>query len=164
MIVLGIDPGLDGAIGVLAANRIPDVVDLPTVPVESGVVTRRVHAPALRSLIRSLCPTQEPVIVVMEQLATGGAGRGNAMTIGSQFFSHATVLATLELLGLKPQIVSPQKWKRWYGLYGKEKTKADSLEVARQLYPACAEQLRRAKDHNRAESLLIARWAQQNLT
>jgi hypothetical protein len=55
--------------------------------------------------------------------------------------------------------VTPQRWKRFYGLGS---NKGDCLRVARELYPSAP--LTLAKHHNRAESLLIARWAQRTLT
>lgn len=166
MIVIGIDPGVSGAIAFLSHSRLPDVVDLPTVPIDGGgTVTRRVHAPALRSLIRERCPKDEPVRAVIESLSAGQrpeSGRtSSAQTVGSQYRTRGAIEATLELLGLRPHEVHATKWKRFYGI-GKDKK--HSLQVARELYPACAEQLRRVGDHNRAEALLIARWALQNLT
>lgn len=166
MIVLGIDPGVSGAIAFLSHARLPDVVDLPTVPIEGdGMVKRRVHAPALRSLIRERCPIGEPVMAVIESLSVGqshdAARRSAAQTVGSQYRTRGTIEATLELLNLRPIEVHAAKWKRWYGI-GKDKK--DSLQVARELYPACHEQLKRKADHNRGEALLIARYALQNLT
>jgi crossover junction endodeoxyribonuclease RuvC len=172
VIVLGIDPGLSGAIAFLPHNGMPDVVDLPTVPTEeSGPIARRIHGLGLKSLLRERCPPSEPVLVVMEALATGGQGRGNAASVGSQFDTHATIRTVCELLGLKPRKVSPQSWKSFYGIKGEGNTpqersrdlKEKSLAMARELYPACAHQLRLAKSHNKAEALLIARWGKQNL-
>lgn len=56
--------------------------------------------------------------------------------------------------------VAPQTWKRFYGL---SSDKGAALAMARQFWPHY-EALKRAKDHNRAEAALIARWAQRNLT
>lgn len=162
MIIIGVDSGITGAIAFLSHNTLPDVVDLPTVPIEGGSVTRRVHGPALRSLIRQHCPAGEPVMVVIEQLAGGGrnkdgSSRGNAMSVTSQIDSHVTVRTVCELLGLKPSVVHPRAWKKVYGL---DADKKKALALARQLFPACAELLKRQSDHNRADALLIARWAQ----
>jgi len=166
VIVLGVDSGVTGAIAFLSHNRLPDVVDLPTIPTEGGSITRRVHGPGLKNLIRERCPVGEPVMVVIEQLAGGGrmpdgSSRGNAMSVASQIDSHVTVRTVCELLGLQPRVVHPRTWKKFFGL---DADKKKSLALARQLFPACSELLKRQADNNRAEALLVARWALQNLT
>lgn len=161
MIVIGIDPGLTGAIAFLSHNRPPDVVDLPTVPIEGGgTVRRRLHAPALRSLIRERCPATEPVLVVIEDLSAGGRD-SSAQTVGSQYRTRGCIEATLELLGLKPHVVHARTWKKFYAL---DSDKGRALRLARELYPSLEGALRRACDHNRAEAVLLARFGLQKLT
>lgn len=161
MIVLGIDPGLDGACAFLSHTGRADIVDLPTAEIETGgTVRRRIHAPTLRSLIRCHCPAGEPVIAVIEDLSAGGRN-SSAQTVGSQYRTRGAIEATLELIGLTPHIVHAATWKRWYGI---SKDKKNSLQIARQLFPSLTEALKRQADHNRAEAALIARWGMQNLT
>jgi crossover junction endodeoxyribonuclease RuvC len=166
MMVLGIDPGLDGAVAFLSHNRMPDVFDLPTQAIEGGgSIRRRIDARGLRKLIRDHCPATEPVMVVIESLSAGqrpGSDRtSSAQSVGSQYRTRGALEATLELLGLFPREVHAMTWKRWYGI-GKDKK--DSLQVARELYPSLMDALRTKSTHNRGEALLIARWALQNLT
>lgn len=160
MLILGIDPGLDGACALIDHNGRADVFDIPTQAIlGGGTVTRRVDARALRQTLRSKCPPGEPVVAVIESLSAGGRN-SSAQTVGSQYRTRGAIEATLELLGLQPKEVHARTWKGWYGL---TKDKGDSLGVARQLFPELAGALGRAKDHNRAESLLVARYAQRNL-
>lgn len=61
-----------------------------------------------------------------------------------------------------PYMVSPQKWKGYYGLKrGKEESKTDykhrSVELAKKLFPSATDLLTISKD-GRAEALLIANW------
>jgi hypothetical protein len=42
--------------------------------------------------------------------------------------------------------------------HGYEERKAKSLELARLKFPDCLAKLARAKDHDRAEALLIVEW------
>lgn len=135
-----------------------------------GATPAQVHhlreGQAFKTLLLKHCPAGEPVRAVIEAVGTMG-GKNNAIqTQGSLLRTLGAVETVLELLGLKPTYVQPQTWKRAFGLiesrtFGTKATpsqsKAKSLECARRLYPACKE-IARAKDHNRAESLLIAHW------
>lgn len=175
MIVIGIDGGVSGAIAFIDQRGEASVHDMPTVP-QDGSVTRRVFGPAFKSLVLANIPKGEPCMAVIEQLAGGGRGpggesRGNAMTVGSQHETRATLICVLELLGLRQpdtlHTVSPAAWKRLYGVPKASKDnahKAFSLQTARDLYPALAQaHLTRVKDHNRAEAILIAHWARKVL-
>ncbi len=168
MVVIGIDGGLTGAIAFLHPDR-AIVVDLPTVPLDvGGVVQRRVHGPALASIVRQFCPRGEPILAVVEDLATGGQG-SMAQTNNSQYRTRGTIECALEMLGLEVKAVPPQRWKKMYGLVANRKSlskpgKKDSLALARELYPALSQgELRLALHHNRAEAALIAHWARKVL-
>ena len=67
----------------------------------------------------------------------------------------------LYALGIPHYFVPPQVWqKKFLSVSNEPTTKKKSLEVARRLYPSIATKyLKRQKDHNRADSLLIATYA-----
>lgn len=162
MIVLGIDPGLTGAVTLLAPGW-AKVLDLPTMEDPSN--GKRIDGRALAQQLTALIPPGEPVRVCIEGLsATGGWGRNNHGSVGSQYLTQGTVLCAVECLGLQfDEHVPPGTWKKFYGLGGKgPKEAAETMRHARQLvadlYPDLAEFVQRQKDHNRAESVLIAHW------
>ena len=64
----------------------------------------------------------------------------------------------LQARGLDVRVVGPAAWKKDVGLYGRAFTKDDSRARALLLYPTLEAELRRKKDHGRAEALLIAAW------
>lgn len=174
MIAIGVDPGLSGAIAFIRpqpfGSDAPDdvrVFDLPTVPLDGGgTVTRRIHVPGLNSLLRANVGAGDSIIACIEALSAGGSRPGqdrqsSAQTVGSQYRTRGEIESVFDLAGLKLYEVSAQTWKAMYG-FGKEKK--DALTIARKLYPALAEdQLRLALHHNRAEAVLVARWALKNL-
>ena len=87
-------------------------------------------------------------------------GQNNAVqTQGSLMRTLGAIEAVVECLRWRVVPIEPQTWKRWYGI-GADKGKA--LEAARKLYPACPD-LARAKDHNRAEALLLAHYGKAKL-
>lgn len=160
-VVLGIDPGLTGACALLG-DGFCDVFDLPAR--DDAETGRRIDAVAFAALVQQRVPAGAAVRVCIEALANGGQtkGRSNFSTVGSQFWTQGSIVATLELLGLSVEFVSVQAWKRFYGLAGKKDDPAETMRHARRLvaeiYPTLADHVQRQKDHNRAESVLIAHW------
>jgi hypothetical protein len=55
--------------------------------------------------------------------------------------------------------IHPATWKAAFSLFRQPKDK--SIAVAKQLYPASVDWLKRKKDHGRAEALLIAEYARR---
>jgi hypothetical protein len=164
-IVVGVDPGLDGALCLLGGDAFdPLVTDLPTKADEA--TGRRVDGVALANLLQKAIPADVPVRICIEALAHGGQGKGrtNAFTVDSQTWTQSALVTTLELLGLEvAEFVHVQTWKKLYGLRGKKGEDASVTqrrvrELAVGLYPSLADKLQRQKDHNRAEAILIAHW------
>lgn len=162
--VLAIDIGISGAIAKVDYRGEAAVRDIPVIEDASG---KRIDGAGLLRVVRDLWPAGHPCLALFEDVRPRSIGNGGKQTNsmfsqGSMMRSRGVVEAVLEIAGLKPQVVQPQVWKRWYALLGTEK-KA-SLEKARVLYPAIAHDLRLAKFHNRAESLLIAHYGLRCLT
>ncbi|MDN7894450.1 hypothetical protein QZM93_38275 [Burkholderia cepacia] len=163
MIALGIDPGIRGALAALDHNGRLRIADMPIREKQgTGKTRNEIDPPALLRMVRDLVPAGDTAIVVMEDMhAFMGGGeerRGSMASQASLAATKAVVCAVLEIAGHPTQFVTPQRWKRFYGLGA---DKAQCLDAARRLYPHAP--LTRAKDHNRAESVLIARWALRNL-
>lgn len=168
MIVVSVDPGLTGACAVLDHNGLRAVFDIPTMPIPGAgpkaLVRNKVDARALLKLLRQHCPAGEPVRSVVEAVGTMG-GKDNAVqTQGSLLRSLGAIETVLECLGWAPEYIHPQTWKRHFGLIGSDlsqtQRKAKALACARRLYPQCGD-IARAKDHNRAESILLGHHFRQ---
>ena len=81
-------------------------------------------------------------------------GHGKGGMGGCNFcFNYAAWITAMEAAGITYIIVTPQVWKSRLGLI--KKSKADSLAKARVLFPSMEEYLKRQKDHDRAEALLL---------
>lgn len=170
MVVVSVDPGLSGACAVLDHNGLRAVFDLPTMadPIAgpAAKIKTKVNGRELVRMLRQHCPAGEPVRSVLEAIRPmapkrDGGKDHTAQSQGSLLRTLGTVETVLECLGWAPEYVSPQKWKRLYGLINSNLTttqrKRKSLECARRLYPACGD-LGLAAHHNRAEAILIAHW------
>jgi len=167
MLVVAFDPGLTGACAVLDHTGLRAVFDLPTMedPTagEKTLVRRKIDCRALVRLLRGHCPAQEgrPVSLIEAVTVTGPQHGHGVQSQGSLQRTFGAVEAVLECLGWSPEYVRPQAWKKAYGLLDGKKTttqrKRASIECAQRLYPACAV-IGRAKDHNRAEAVLLGHW------
>lgn len=171
MRILGIDPGIDGAVGLYLpdspVNTTPNgIVDLPTIGEKSQ---RELNYAALRDIIFGL----RPDIVVLERAMAmpsipgkqdddgeGGKRRtmGSASTFkfGGGYYAIKAVVACLGIPLHKP--VMPATWKGHFGLPGGDAAKEASRLLATQRFPQIAPFLTRKLDHQRAEAFLIAVW------
>jgi len=156
VIIIGIDPGLTGGVGIISTRGGPaESLDMPTFAYSSaGSVKRAVSCPALASIL-SRYSDFSPLLYMERVNAFPGQGVSSMFSLGMSFWGVAGVAAGL---GIPVQLVEPRAWKKHFGL-GPDKDQARGL--ASRLYPGV--DLSRKKDHGRAEALLIARYGQEKL-
>lgn len=166
MIVVGIDPGVSGAVAAVDSRGTCCIEDMPTVSNEgNGRTVRKLAGYQLGQIVRRLVPPGEPCIVVLEDVHVMPSSKSGGAANTSLLHSKGVIEGVLDMLRLQPVLVAPATWKRHFGLIAERDTKdaarkAAALDCARRLYPAC-NALARAKDHNRAESLLMAHYGLQ---
>jgi len=149
---IGVDPGLSGAVAVLDdTGDLALLSDLPTLAAGKGAKISRRLDPA--GLARLLEPYRGKVtLALVEQVAARpGQGVASVFSLGDSF---GTIRAVLACLAVPVRLVPPAEWKRAYRLDSdKERARAKAIE----LFPSA--DLHRKADHNRAEALLMARFA-----
>jgi len=160
-IVIGIDPGLSGALARFESGVLTDICDVPADTrtlhrTGSGirdliggkkVVTRRsVSGPGLARLLREWTMAHSAV-VVKERMST----RPNQNS--SQLMKADGVLTgVIAGVGIELLEVDPNRWKQLMGVPAdKEKARAIAIE----LFPSWKHLFARKMDHNRAEAALI---------
>lgn len=151
MLILGIDPGLTGALALLDhTGRVVMSEDLPTIARGSSAkVKREINPAGLLHLLRIY--SKDIKCAVVEQVASRPVqGVASVFSLGH---SYGTITATLAVLGIPVHLVAPTTWKRHAGL---SSDKEQARALATRLYPSI--DLHRKADHNRAEALLIARY------
>ena len=152
--IVGIDPGLTGAIAILGPNG-AIVEDIPVMANGSSAKVKNViNAPELARLLRP--HITEIDMAYVERVSTM-PGQGVASQ-GSLMHSAGVIEGVLGALGVPVMLVSPAKWKKAMGL-GSDKEA--SRAVAQRLFPDAP--LGRKKDHNRAESLLLAEYGRKTI-
>lgn len=148
-LVLGVDPGLTGAWAMLdASGGLVAVEDLPVI--RDGRLAW-IDADALFSRLLEVRGGKTMRAVVERVHAMPRNGSQAAFSQGATLGS---ILAALQLVRARIELVPPAVWKRAAGLTS---DKGLSLDRARLLFPDAP--LDRKKDHGRAEALLIAAHA-----
>lgn len=161
-LAIGIDPGLTGAVS-LVADRLLEVADLPVLAngSASGSMRQQLDAGAFDDLLRDWSRRHDfaghAVVAAIERPIA--MPRLPAQTIAVQFDTYGVLRGVLAARRLVPLAVDASKWKRGFGLKGGKDEKAASRQCAARLYPGAP--VDRVKDHNRAESILIAHWARR---
>jgi len=147
--IVGIDPGLTGAVGVLDPDgNYVDVIDIPVMATGAkSRIKNQINAAGLSRILEQ----QEIHVVVLELVnAMPSQGVASMFSLGDSF---GTIRGVCGALKLPVELVRPASWKKHFNL-GKDKDLARSLAI--RLFPNAP--LDRKKDHGRAEALLLARY------
>ena len=153
MKIIGIDPGLSGAIAILENNRVLDVFEMP-VMAEGKKNKRQLNSAQLVKLLRNNISKNEDVSVVVEQVnAMPGQGVTSMFNFGQTFGAIKGVCAALELPIF---FVRPSKWKKHFELINSSKDSSRTKVI--EMYPSLSNQLSKKKDVNKSDAILIARF------
>ena len=159
--IIGIDPGLSGAIAILPAGGKLEIHDMPIKAIERGGKNKReIDCAALVSILRPL--VSGPVIggpmwAVLERVgAMPGQGVTSMFSFGR---SVGMIEGILAALAIPVSYVAPVKWKRAMQVpAGKDGARLR----ASQMMPAYAAEWRLKKHDGRAEAALIALYGMTN--
>ena len=168
--LLGVDPGVAGALAWYDGRKLVHVADMPTVAVQRGDKQReRVNCALLADLLREHPATEACVERVAPRSGRKDrdgkvvAHGDTPMTAGYLMQAFGNVEGVLAALGIRVTYVDPQVWRRGMrvslpsGSVSKERKEASRLR-ALELFPGAAEWFRRKKDSDRAEAALVAAW------
>jgi len=151
MLIVGIDPGLSGAVGFLRNGQYLAVADMPVVLKGSGSVKQEVSPAGIKALLREHWLPDESCAAVIERVnAMPGQGVSSVFSLGDSFGAARAVLSAG---GLELSYVSPVSWKKHFKLVS---DKEQSRALAVRMFPEAPLHLK--KHDGRAEALLLARW------
>ena len=151
MKVIGIDPGLNGAIAVLQENRVKEIFDVPVMP-EGKKNKRQLNSAQLVKLLKDIVSNNEEVVVIVENVsAMPGQGVTSMFNFGQTFGAIKGICAAL---GLPIFFVRPAKWKKHFDLINSQKDSSRTKVI--QMFPKISSLLKRKKDANKADAILIA--------
>ena len=151
-IYIGIDPGKTGAMAVIFGEVRFEVYDFED---QNALLL-------LRDLYIDPLGVYRIRAVIEKVNARPGQGVVSMFSFGS---NYGQWIGRIEFCGFPYSLVTPQKWRK--EVFDSEKSKrgldkkAISLEQARRLFPSMSSELKRKKDHGRAEALLIAEYCRR---
>ena len=153
MLIIGIDPGIKGAICILKDGEILDVIDMPVMPVgkknKSQVNSSQIYNEIQKAIINE---DKKDIKVVIEQVsAMPGQGVTSMFNFGQSFGILKGMCSAMQL---PMYFVRPAKWKKYYGLINSEKDASRTRVI--EMFPYFSSQLSRKKDSNKADAILIA--------
>lgn len=150
--ILGIDPGIDGALALINVHvrDLAEVVDMPYVEVRRNSTRKREVAPAL---VGNLVKRWKPDVAVIERVsAMPGQGVTSMFSFGRSLGMIEGILAAHHI---PVRYITPQEWKRVHGIPAGA-PKDESRAAVMRLLPQHADRFARKKDHGRADAILIA--------
>ena len=153
MKIIGIDPGLSGAIAILESNKVINIFDIPVMS-EGKKNKRQLNSALLVKMIKDNINSNEEVSVVVEQVnAMPGQGVTSMFNFGQTFGAIKGICAALELPIF---FVRPSKWKKYFELINSSKDSSRTKVI--EMYPKLSHQLSKKKDVNKSDAILIARF------
>tara|TARA_B100001121_G_scaffold307626_1_gene329558 strand:+ start:2217 stop:2714 length:498 start_codon:yes stop_codon:yes gene_type:complete len=153
MKILGIDPGLSGAIAILENKKVLNLYDMP-VMAEGKKNKKQLNSALLVNIIKHNTVKEEDTAVVVEQVnAMPGQGVTSMFNFGQTFGAIKGVCAALNLPIF---FVRPSKWKKYFELINSSKDSSRTKVI--EMYPTLSVQLAKKKDVNKSDAVLIARY------
>ena len=153
MLIIGIDPGISGAICFFEDGQISEIIDMP-VMAEGKKNKRQINGPQVYNevLKRINKFPKKDIIVVIEQVsAMPGQGVTSMFNFGQSFGVLKGICSAMQL---SMYFVRPAKWKKYFGLIKTEKDASRTKVI--EIFPYISSQLSRKKDSNKADAILIA--------
>lgn len=169
MIFLGVDPGMQGAISSLSADsKLITISDFPELNKRIDVLKFKVIIDSIRAFHGC-----EDIICCLEK-STSRTQQG-VTSMFNYGVTYGILYSVLKMSGVKIVEITPQKWKKSFGLIsdkkiGKVITKEDAVDVAIELFPSRADMFKRMSARakrgyviydGRADSILISEYCRR---
>ena len=155
MIIVGIDPGITGAICFFSDGKVIDVIDMPTMA-EGKKNKKQVNGRQIYNeimLIKNKFKSEKMSVIVEQVSAMPGQGVTSMFNFGQSFGVIKGICSAMELPIF---YVRPAKWKRHFNLINSEKDASRTKVI--EMYPSLSSQLAKKKDVNKSDAILIARF------
>ena len=153
MLIIGIDPGISGAICFFEDGQIKEIIGMP-VMADGKKNKRQVNGPQVYNEISSRINkfSKKDITVVIEQVsAMPGQGVTSMFNFGQSFGVLKGICSAMQLSMF---FIRPVKWKKYFGLIKTEKDASRTKVI--EIFPYISSQLSRKKDSNKADAILIA--------
>tara|TARA_S200000501_G_scaffold270836_1_gene254589 strand:- start:175 stop:600 length:426 start_codon:yes stop_codon:yes gene_type:complete len=140
MKIIGIDPGLSGAIAVMKNNKVLNIFEIPVMS-EGKKNKRQLNSAQLVRLLKDNIKDEEEVSVIVEQVnAMPGQGVTSMFNFGQTFGAIKGICAALSLPIF---FVRPSKWKKHFELINSSKDSSRTKAI--EMYPLLSSELSKKK-------------------
>ena len=153
MLIIGIDPGISGAICFFKDGEVKEIIDMP-VMAEGKKNKKQVNGPQIYNEFYTRINeiSKKDIFVIIEQVsAMPGQGVTSMFNFGQSF---GVIKGICSAMQLSMHFVRPAKWKKYFGLIKTEKDASRTKVI--EIFPYISSQLSRKKDSNKADAILIA--------
>ena len=153
MLIISIDPGINGAICFFEDGEVKDVIEMPTMA-EGKKNKRQVNGRQMFNELTSRIKgyNTKNINVVVEQVsAMPGQGVTSMFNFGQSFGVIKGVCAAMQLPIF---FVRPSKWKKHFELINTQKDASRTRAI--EMFPKISSILSKKKDSNKADAVLIA--------
>ena len=153
MLIIGIDPGISGAICFFEEGQVKEIIDMP-VMADGKKNKRQINGPQIyNEILNRISKFQKKdIIVVIEQVsAMPGQGVTSMFNFGQSFGVLKGICSAMQL---STYFVRPAKWKKYYNLINSEKDASRTRAI--EIFPDFSSHLSKKKDSNKADAILIA--------
>lgn len=149
--IIGIDPGVSGAVAILDGTKLVDVFDMPTeIITVNRKQKKRINANELAAAFGEYTPER---VVIEDVHAMPGQGVTSMFAFGQALgIVHGVAACFTDQV----VTVGPRVWKRHFKL---DANKGGSRQYAKERWPDMERYFKRIKDDGRAEAALIGLWS-----
>ena len=155
MLIIGIDPGISGAICFFQNGEITDIIDMPSMA-DGKKNKRQINSQQVFNEISERIfniPKKEIIVVIEQVSAMPGQGVTSMFNFGQSFGVLKGICSAMQL---SMYFVRPAKWKKYYGLIKTEKDASRTKVI--EIFPYISSKLSKKKDSNKADAILIANF------
>ena len=153
MLIIGIDPGITGAICFFEDRKIIDLIEMPNMAAGKKNKRQVNGAQVYNEILERIKNyNKKDIKVVIEQVsAMPGQGVTSMFNFGQSFGVLKGICSAMQL---PMYFVRPAKWKKHYNLINSKKDASRTKVI--EIFPYISTQLSKKKDSNKADAILIA--------
>ena len=158
MLIIGIDPGISGALCFMEHGKIINVIDMPSMA-DGKKNKRQVNGSQVFNEISRYIKDKNPndVKVIIEHVsAMPGQGVTSMFNFGQSF---GIIKGICSAMNLPMYFVRPAKWKKYFSLINASKDASRTKAI--EIFPYFSVNLSKKKDANKADAILIASYFEE---
>ena len=158
MFIIGIDPGISGALCFMEHGKIIDVIDMPSMA-DGKKNKKQVNGSQIFNEISRYIKDKNPndIKVIIEHVsAMPGQGVTSMFNFGQSF---GILKGICSAMNLPMYFVRPAKWKKYFSLINASKDASRTKAI--EIFPYFSVNLSKKKDANKADAILIASYFEE---